>query len=158
MTRERFWSIVAQVQGDEAQLEQVLSFLEPSEIESFQVHFDELHALAYRWDLWGAAFIMEGGCSDDGFMDFRYALIALGREWFEAALKDPDSLCGADGLVSNELYGYAARKAYERASGHAMPSRVRARPTEPAGEHWDFSDERENRRRLPRISAQSSRL
>jgi hypothetical protein len=32
---------------------------------------------------------MDAGCSDDGFIDFRSGLIALGRERFE----DPDTLC-----------------------------------------------------------------
>lgn len=36
-----------------------------------------------------------GGCTDDGFMDFRTWLVAQGKEVYMAALKDPDSLVDA---------------------------------------------------------------
>lgn len=39
-----------------------------------------------------AAFLIEGYISDDSFMDFCDGLILLGREPFEAAIVDPDSL------------------------------------------------------------------
>jgi Protein of unknown function (DUF4240) len=151
MTRERFWSVVEEARGDAGTLEDALSALDPAEIASFQAHFDELFAQAYRWDLWGAAYVIEGGCSDDGFMDFRYALVALGRQRFEAALRDPDSLADAD-VVSDEDLGYAALRAYEAATGEA-PDRPTAHPEEPAGEEWDFDDADEVRTRLPRLAA-----
>jgi hypothetical protein len=36
--------------------------------------------------------VIEDGCSEDCFRDFRSYLISLGREAYEAALRDPDSL------------------------------------------------------------------
>ena len=47
---------------------------------------------SYRADLWGAAYIINGGCSDDGFDYFRGWLILQGEKTFMDALKDPDSL------------------------------------------------------------------
>ncbi len=53
-------------------------------------------SLAYQYGLWTAASVMErGGCTDDGFIDFRGWLISQGREVYMAALRDPDSLADA---------------------------------------------------------------
>ena len=38
----------------------------------------QLDERAYTWDLWGAAYVIEDGCSDDCFRDFRAYLISLG--------------------------------------------------------------------------------
>jgi hypothetical protein len=153
MTRDDFWMLIENANADEAALERALAVLEPYEIESFQSHFYELFAEAYRWDLWGAAYIMEGGCSDDGFTDFRYGLIALGRKRFEKALRKPDSLVEVDDMISNESFGYAARRAYQRSAGREMPcSAAISHPADPDGNQWDFDDEDANRRRLPGLT------
>jgi hypothetical protein len=39
----------------------------PQEVVGYQQQFTAQLSRAYRWDLWGAAYLMEGGCSDDGF-------------------------------------------------------------------------------------------
>lgn len=39
-----------------------------------------MHGALYRRDLWAAAYIIGGGCSDDSFIDFRAGLIAQGHE------------------------------------------------------------------------------
>lgn len=82
-------------------------------------HFDRAFAAAYQWLLWAAAYIIEGGCSDDGFMDFRYGLISRGRSVFERALADPDSLADVaddttDGFIPNEDFGYVAQRVYQK--------------------------------------------
>ena len=46
----------------------------------------------YTWDLWGVAYILKGGCSDDGFEYFRAWLIARGRDFVAQALADPEGL------------------------------------------------------------------
>ncbi len=96
--------------------------------------------LAYRWDLWAAAYIIEGGCSDDGFTDFRAGLIGLGRDVYYAAVADPGSLVrqparGVD--FSQEGMLYAARAAYEAVTGAEIPDEGRAHPEVPVGERWD---------------------
>ena len=40
--------------------------LTPNQLEQFQTHFDEIQVSAYAWEPWGAVYIAEGGCSDDG--------------------------------------------------------------------------------------------
>ena len=44
--------------------------------------FGRLHATLYRWDVWAAAYLIGGGCSDDAFIDFRAGIIAQGRDWY----------------------------------------------------------------------------
>lgn len=126
---------------------------------------------AYAWPVWGAAYLVEGGCSDDGFMDFRDGLVLAGRAVLERTLADPDSLADhpvvaamADG--GSPWFGFESLDslvgdAWSRATGEddeayyaarERTSSVRAR-SEPAGEPWDFDDDEENARRLPRLTA-----
>ncbi|AKF11486.1 hypothetical protein DB32_008635 [Sandaracinus amylolyticus] len=119
-------------------LERLLRALTPEDVAGFAHIFETLHARAYRWDLWHAAYVIEGGCSDDGFTDFRSGLIGLGREVFENALRDPLTLArlSGDSAFSQEGMRYAARRAYERITGRRLAVDV-ARAIEPAGEQLD---------------------
>jgi hypothetical protein len=122
--------------------------LPPEDIESFNRHFSTLHAAAYRWDLWAVASIINGGCSDDGFIDFRSWLISRGRKFYEAALADPEA--AAKGVEPEEAefetFAYAAGEAYERVTGRRLPDSAYggAAGTEPAGTRWREDD-------LPRL-------
>jgi hypothetical protein len=123
-------------------LQKKLEALAPSEIVEFDRIFRKLHHDAYRWNLWAAAYIIECGCSDDGFAYFRAGLIGLGREVYQAAVADPSSLVrqparGVD--FSNEEMLYAAMSAYEGVTGKEMPECDLAVPSAPAGERWDES-------------------
>jgi hypothetical protein len=112
---------------------------------------------AYRWDLWGAAYIIEGGCSDDGFTDFRSWLISMGRDIYETALRDPESLvdvADADGVetTSFEEFQYVPRQVYQEKTGQEMPDPGVRHPQEPEGDRW--SEEGDDlARRLPRLWA-----
>ena len=155
MIIDEFWAIIEKGRGAEAPeefVQEALKKLEPDEIASYEDHFTELFVKAYRWDPWGAAYIMQGGCSDDGFTDFRYGLIALGREVYEKALKDPRSLAdlGMD-EIGNESFGYAASTAHEAKAGKEMPGTEIRQPADPIGEEWDFDDEDENKKRFPKL-------
>ncbi|PDT77099.1 DUF4240 domain-containing protein [Bradyrhizobium sp. C9] len=86
------------------------------EIKSFEVAFRRYLNKAYTWDLWGAAYVIHGGCSDDGFEYFRRWLVSRGRDVYELALADPDSLAqlkvrpGPDGTWEfEEIYSVARR-------------------------------------------------
>lgn len=120
-------------------LEELLVELPAVEIAEFDRIFRRLHVAAYHWDLWAAAYIIEGGCSDDGFTDFRSGLIGLGREVYENAVQDPATLIslptrGVD--FSNELLMYAAPNAHERVAGEELPIDDAEVPHEPAGRPW----------------------
>lgn len=120
-------------------LEELLAARSAAEIAEFDQIFRRLHVAAYSWDLWAAAYIIEGGCSDDGFTDFRSGLIGLGREVYENAVRDPATLIslptrGVD--FSNELMMYAAPNAHERVAGEELPFDDAEVPHEPAGRPW----------------------
>lgn len=140
-------------------LERKLAVLPADEIIAFDVILDEFRHLAYRWDLWGAAYAINGGCSDDGFEYFRCWLIAQGQKVFEDALRDPDTLAQVvtDDLDDAECEAlmYAALHAYEAKTGLEMPHPAYpptepigaklteedlARLSEPAGERWTEDD------------------
>ena len=100
MDGQAFWELIEstrQAAGNDTGrqselLEERLSRLPAESIVDFQRIRHRLDEAAYTWDLWGAAYVVEDGCSDDCFRDFRAYLISLGRGPYEAALSDPDSL------------------------------------------------------------------
>lgn len=158
MDADRFWELNAGLAPESAQeqLRDRLSALEPEEIASYQEHFDRAFTSAYQWNLWAAAYIIEGGCSDDGFMDFRYGLISRGRSVFEAAIGDAESLVEvADdtdtGFIPNESFGYVARQVYESKTNQDMPNNDVAHPSHPSGQDWDFDDEQLCKQKLPKL-------
>lgn len=152
MTEDEFWAIVDAVNtscgGDsdakEVFLKEQLDALDSEAVEAFDRHLDEKMATAYTWPLWGAAYIIHGGCSDDGFMDFRGCVIFLGREIHDAALANPDSLAALDDdtLLATENEGllYVPSEVYKKKTG-ADPRRSESHPSEPTGEQWDEDDE-----------------
>ncbi len=137
------------------------------DILQYQERFDEVHAALYRWDVWAAAYLIGGGCSDDSFMDFRAGLIAQGRDWYQKAAASPDSLAGHPSAAStvhrpwdNALFyedvNYAASYAFERVSGddHGFyDAWDRYSASRNQSEDFDFDDAQQMRRRLPRLSA-----
>jgi len=131
--------------------------LPSGEVLDFDHHFDNLLDSAYRWDLWGASWVFMDGCGgDDGFWDFRSALISQGREVFENALIDPDSLADipeqeVDNMFA-EGFQYVSAQIYEKKAG-GYPERVRPHPKQPFGEQFDGEDEEELQRRYPRTYA-----
>ena len=100
MNINQFWEIIEaakeKAQGDldaqVAQMTAALDQLDAEEILAWQQMFNEYQRLSYKSKLWAAAYIINGGCSDDGFDYFRGWLTAQGRNVFLAALRDPDSL------------------------------------------------------------------
>jgi len=159
MNTNEFWDVLEpgkKSDKPETSLRSELQKLSAEEIQSFQTHFDELFDKAYRWDLWGAAYVIHGGCSDDGFIDFRYALLSSGKEVFGKALENPDSLADLGEKMQqldNEEFGYVAAEVYEKKTGSAIARIQSTDPEGNMGEEWDFDDETEVERRLPKICA-----
>jgi len=96
-----FWDIIDQSRGSTKKishdrqiknLTKVLSSLSGDEILQFNNRFHLLLKQCYTWDLWGAAFIINGGCSDDTFDYFRSWLIGQGKQAFYDAVADPETL------------------------------------------------------------------
>lgn len=105
LSEERFWQIIARsLDGTDSVgltmkkqtelLEQELEHLSHDEFAGFAGHFSKYYSDACRQDLWAVAYVVMGGCSDDCFTDFRKWLVTRGQAVYEAALRNPDSLCG----------------------------------------------------------------
>jgi len=73
--------------------------------------------------MWCAGYLMNGGCSDDMFEYFRLWVISRGREVFENAKADPDSLHSVadtevpEGLFDLESLWYVANEAFQQTTG-----------------------------------------
>ena len=103
MNIKTFWQMIDEARkkvGDwEEMVEPLTQALEKlCEAETFQWQqiFDEYQRLSYKNKLWAAAYVINGGCSDDGFDYFRAWLTAQGKDVFMAALCDPETLADAD--------------------------------------------------------------
>ena len=161
MNKEIFWKIMLDTKGksggepsiQQELIEEKLNELSPDEIIEFDNIYHEFINKAYDWKLWGAAYVVNGGCSDDCFMDFRGWLIGQGEEIYSKALADPDSLSELDYLEADmdwEGYGYVAFVVYEEKKGKEMPiNSASPHPAEPTGEEWE---EEELGKLLPKLS------
>ena len=102
MNEPQFWNLIhhakavagANLEARPISLQRELPALLPADIQAFQARYESMLLEANRWGLWGAAHLMNGGCSDDGFKYFRDWLISEGEATFKTALADPDSLAG----------------------------------------------------------------
>ena len=159
----QFWNIVESTRAASGAshdnhvqlLAEHLSALSPDEVISFQQIFDHLTDQAYTWPLWAAAYIIGGGCSDDGFIDFRSWLISMGRDTYTRALSDPESLAdvdlGPDGEEDAffEEFAYVPRSVYQAKTGQPL-RHARTAPSKPTGEEWEEDDLAS---RFPRLSS-----
>ena len=143
-----FWDVIDQARATGScaesarDLGRILSKLRSTEIEAFARDQEDLMRDSYRWDLWGAAFVINGGCSDDGFDYFRGWLMLQGRDVWEAALRDPESLAGVSfrGDAECEDALYSAGKAYEQVAGAGLRPTSEHRPAAPSGTAWQEAD------------------
>ena len=146
MKEPEFWKIVEKVRlsTDEiyerpGKLAQSLDGITHDEIRDFAEIYLDLVARAYTWPLWGAAFVISGGCSDDAFDYFRDWLISEGKEVYARALEDPESLADLEHIEEPELeeFRYVAEEVYEKKTGKTLEFRERQFSYEPSGEAWD---------------------
>jgi hypothetical protein len=159
MDQASFWKLIATARSgardDQTFLQRmavVLAKLSPDELREYDRHFGRLHAESYSLKLWGAAYLTNGGCSDDGFEYFRAWLIAQGQTVFERANENPDSL--AEIAISEaelEEFWYLARQIHLEKTGKEMPHERVARPA--LGEEWDFDDSAQMKSRYPKLFA-----
>ena len=100
ITEDQFWEIVekslenaqgsSKDQYDELQL--LLKDQSIDELVGFWYWGSELNRKAISADLWAAPYIARRGCGDDNFHYFRCWLIHQGKEVYNNALANPDSL------------------------------------------------------------------
>ena len=132
MDEDQFWKLIEKArvaannnyQTQIVTLKSALLALEPKEIEKFDNTFTALLASTYDWKLWGAAYVINGGCSDDCFDYFRQYLIGQGKDRFYQTLKDPESCIDwikSEGDDEWEGLQYSAMDAYKQKTGKDLP-------------------------------------
>jgi hypothetical protein len=146
--------------------------LSPDEIIDFRKHLDGLHERADTWHMWGAANLICGGASEDNFWFFQSWLVGLGRETFERAVANPDTLADVPLVIELadaeewddedwpdwEQLEYVADDAYEEKTDDDLDEvldgighQYRLSP-DPADPEFDLDDRAEQERRYPRLS------
>ncbi|MEU4039056.1 DUF4240 domain-containing protein [Streptomyces collinus] len=186
MDTEAFWRVLGAAKDrdkpPDAAVADRLSALRPEEILAFEYEFSRLRDAVHRWDVWAAAYLIGGGCSDDRFSDFTAGLVALGREWYERVAAHPDALAGHPAVraaaavgdqdvIFDEDFNFVSCRAYERLTGDtdafwgASETYIAARTTSAddgnegddggadMGESFDFDDAQQMRLRLPRLTS-----
>ncbi|MBK1719577.1 DUF4240 domain-containing protein [Thiocystis violacea] len=153
-----FWKLIDESrqasEGDpERQLEELgalLDALSAQEIVEFENMFDAHFQSSYTWPLWGAAYVIGGGCSDDGFDYFRCWLISRGEKTFHAALTRPDELaflidesdeevdCQVEGWQSVGIDAWCRKTGLEYSAFPSSPSG--AQSDGPLGDEWSEED------------------
>jgi Protein of unknown function (DUF4240) len=170
MDLDAFWRIVddarSKATDDEGFLRRIearLRTLGPEELIAFESQFEKIHTGSCSWNLWGAAYLMNGGCSDDGFDYFRAWLMAQGRGTFEKAIEDADSLAeladpeGGKSPRYRELetFMYLAREIYEGKTGEEMPESdavfLEGVDKLDFDVRWNFDDATEMKKRYPKL-------
>ena len=170
MDESQFWNLIEESKraskadfGLQAEsLLGLLCKLPPQDIARFHRIYHDHVVRAYTWDLWGAAYVIGGGCSDDGFDYFRDWLISRGRTVYEAAMRNPESLvdvvtqADADEHCEFEELRYVAAHAWAartgRSEGEFPTEQGTQQPSEPSGVAWQ-EDDSVLARRFPRLAA-----
>jgi hypothetical protein len=167
MSDDRFWALIGATTAFErdpgrqlAALRSALERLTVPEIEAYEAAFDQYMRRSYSWDLWGAAYVVHGGASDDGFEYFRCWLISKGRAVFEKVTADPDSLADflapdLEGVLEFEDFAYVAREVWGEKTGlpgNQMPNAANMIYVglEPSGTRFE-EDEAYLSRRYPKL-------
>ncbi|MEM7603942.1 MAG: DUF4240 domain-containing protein [Myxococcota bacterium] len=167
MDEDTFWQVVEAAkdhgagfddtfQGREEGLAIELRKLSAERIEAFEHRFREASSRAYSYEIWDAAILLgEGSCSDDWFVYFRSWLISLGRQRYEAALRDPETLAdiefgsGKEQSVFFEEFAYVAMRVFEEKTGREMKKSPNASsPRAPSGRRLTPE---ERRLRFPKL-------
>jgi hypothetical protein len=171
MGEDQFWAIIEKAGAvrkgratrDEDELcealSKELSRLDAGQVRAFADLLGQRLRGACTWDLWGAAYVMMGGCSDDMFVYFRRWLVAQGRATFEGALKNADAALAAlnveepDMECELESLTYAVDEVLEdQNEGDDEPPMVNDE-AEPTGTPFDEEDQDALMERYPKLAA-----
>jgi hypothetical protein len=161
MESKKFWKIIentkSESSGDyekqQSLLERELLKLTAKEVLEFDNKFRTLRGKIYTWDFWAAAYIINGGCSDDCFSDFRGWLIGQGKSIFESAVQNIETLSELKETNDGNWEGlsYISTDIYKKKTGNDMPNEIQEN-FEIIGEEWE-EDENELKNRFPKLYA-----
>lgn len=156
ITEQRFWQIIDRARessnGDAEELAEALREELRKSTQQEIVAFDRLFALKakalYSWELWGVAYLLLGGCSDDEFTDVRTWAVAQGRDFYHSCLTDPTLLAKGQlndpaEVMDAEEIRYVPDEVFMEMTGTSIEEQYRDQPTAsmagqtPAGVPWD---------------------
>jgi hypothetical protein len=142
---DEFWAVIEHSResgetssvGLSASLAALLTGRSRDDLIAFAEIFHRQSFRAHREDLWAAAEVIAGEMGDSSFIEVRSWLVSLGRQRFERAIQDPDSLADvpdawAGDISSFEIYAGAVLDAWEQTHEGQLP----AHP----GLDFDFDD------------------
>lgn len=96
MDNRSFWNIIERSKAHEENqagwLIEALCNSPFTDIIQYELHFLQAYESSYSSRLWGAAYLILGGCSDDSFDYFRAWLISQGEHVFKETMQNPDML------------------------------------------------------------------
>lgn len=157
ISEKLFWELIETAKSNSEkstdrsyELRKLLMPFLPVEVARFNKYFYQQMSKSYTWDLWAAAYIAFGGCSDDGFEYFRAWLISEGREYFEAVLSDVNNIVKLK-LVPDKFEEMlsTANNVYKKKTGKLFDVPYNL-ANKPAGEEWKES-EKELKKRYPML-------
>jgi hypothetical protein len=126
-----FWNIVdSSVKNSKNQdaqerfLVKEIEKLTPKQMIGFRLRTDKLLYDTYNSEMWCAGYIMNGGCSDDGFEYFRNWVISRGKDTYYKAKENSDSLISefveGEEYYDFESFWYTALTAFENKTGKEL--------------------------------------
>ncbi len=168
MDQKAFWKIIDSHVSDEkleaeygyAEFAERLGEMSREDILEFASAMRVALNSAHTWDMWGAAYLICGGCAEEGFAYFCGWLMAQGSDVFLQAVDNPDWLAeylpdyDGDDIFEDEAILAAPLVAFEEKTGGYEGFELTERPVaEPAGEQWDIEEQGELEARLPKLYA-----
>jgi hypothetical protein len=119
------WASMGSVERQAAVLEVILGRLPAEAVRDFHTQFVAANHRLYTWDLWGAAYVLFGGCGDDTFTDLRSWLVSRGSRVCRQVLAEPDLMArlgprDVEETSDAELLSYVAADVYERRTGRYL--------------------------------------
>jgi hypothetical protein len=131
LDEDLYWKIIASsLQKTNYQYDQEeflireIGKLTPHQMVGFRLRTDRLLYDTYNSEMWCAGYIMNGGCSDDGFEYFRNWVVSRGRNVYYAAKENPDSLISQAHSGTDEFefesFWYVALEAFKNKTGQDL--------------------------------------
>jgi len=145
MSEILFWELIeeSRIKSDSDSefldiLKDKLEAMSAPEIKKFQKILLEQTNELEHWDVWALAYIVRGGCGDDGFDYFKAWVISKGKEAFESVksmqIEKFQYLFEEDPQF--EEFMYVAQEAYANKKHEEMPM-PRVKSQEIQGKKWD---------------------
>lgn len=133
LDEDLYWKLIAtslKKAEDQDEQEEFLvnkiSKLTPEEMIGFRLRTDKLLYDSYTSEMWCAGYIINGGCSDDGFEYFRNWVISRGKEVYYKAKENSDSLIEEiekyeiEEECEFESFWYIALEAFSKKTGKEL--------------------------------------